>query len=62
MVRGNIRFQTVEMSPLDLDGTLLDAMKRAGFSGIGITAESAADGVLDGLGKGFGTEDIYRAA
>jgi hypothetical protein len=37
-------------------------MEAAGFTGIGVTAESAADRVLQGLGKGYGEERLGRAA
>lgn len=56
------RLQSIELNPSLLDGELLDAMERAGFVGVGITAESASDQVLSGLGKGFTTDDVYRAA
>ena len=56
------RFQTVELSPLFIDDTLLSAMEAAGFVGIGITAESASDIVLGRLRKGFTSGDVHRAA
>jgi len=37
-------------------------MERAGFVGIGITAESASDTVLESLGKGYGSGEVRRAA
>jgi len=55
-------FQTVELNPRFIDKPLLYAMTGAGFTGIGITAESAADPVLSGLGKGYTSEDVRRAA
>lgn len=60
--RGRARLHTVELSPLELDTALLKEMKRAGFSGIGVTAESASEAVLEGLGKGFGPGDVCQAA
>lgn len=54
--------QSLELNPLFIDDTLITAMELAGFSGIGITVESASDKVLDGLGKGFTSEHVYRAA
>ncbi len=60
--RGRARLHTVELSPLGLDAPLLKEMKRAGFSGIGITAESASETVLESLGKGFGSAEVHRAA
>ena len=55
-------FQSLELNPLFIDDVLITAMERAGFSGIGITVESAADSVLEGLGKGFTTAHVYKAA
>lgn len=56
------RLLTMEVNPRFVDERLLRAMELAGFSGIGITAESAADSVLAGLGKGFGEQHVYRTA
>lgn len=58
----NARFHTVEINPGFLDDALLSAMEKAGFAGIGITAESASDQVLAGLGKNYRSEDVRRAA
>jgi len=56
------RLQSLELNPLFIDDTLLTAMERAGFVGIGITVESASDIVLDKLKKGFTAKDVYHAA
>jgi radical SAM superfamily enzyme YgiQ (UPF0313 family) len=56
------RLQSLELNPLFVDDDLLLAMERAGFAGIGITAESASDPVLRGLRKGFTGNDVHRAA
>ncbi len=56
------RLQTLELNPAFLDDTLLAAMERAGFVGIGVTAESAADGVLAALGKGYTGSQVRSAA
>ncbi|MBI5678432.1 MAG: cobalamin B12-binding domain-containing protein, partial [Planctomycetes bacterium] len=56
------RLQSLELNPLFIDDTLLTAMERAGFVGIGITVESASDVVLDRLQKGFTAKDVYHAA
>ena len=56
------RFQSLELNPAFLDDELLRAMERAGFVGIGITAESASDPVLKGLGKSYTAEDVRRGA
>jgi len=54
--------QSLELNPLFIDDHLITAMERAGFSGIGITVESASDIALDGLRKGFGAAHVYRSA
>jgi len=60
--RTGARFHTMELNPEFTDGPLLDAMERAGFAGIGITAESADDGVLAALGKNYNRAHLERAA
>ena len=61
-VKHNASLQSLEMNPLFIDDEIMAAMERAGFSGIGITVESASDEVLTGLGKGFTSGHVYRAA
>lgn len=56
------RFQSMDVNPLYLDDELLSAMERAGFSGIGMTVESASDPVLRGLRKGFTARHVHAAA
>lgn len=56
------RLQCLEMNPRDFDDPLVTAMERAGFTGMGITLESAADPVLLGLRKGFTSLDVHHAA
>ncbi len=60
--RTGARFHTMELNPEFTDDALLGAMARAGFAGIGITAESADDGVLAALGKNYRLEHLARAA
>jgi radical SAM superfamily enzyme YgiQ (UPF0313 family) len=61
--QGNpVRLHTVDLSPRGLDERLLSLMRRAGFAGFGLTVESACDGVLKALGKGYGAEDVRQAA
>jgi radical SAM superfamily enzyme YgiQ (UPF0313 family) len=62
LVGHNAGIQSVELNPAFLDGGLLSAMRAAGFTGIGVTAESAAEPVLQGLGKGYGVERLESAA
>jgi len=61
-VKHSASLQSLELNPLFIDDTLITTMERAGFSGIGITVESASDSVLEGLGKGFSAEHVYKAA
>jgi len=56
------RLQCLELNPGQVDDALLTAMERAGFTGMGITLESAADPVLAGLNKGFTRSEVERAA
>ncbi len=56
------RLQTLELNPRFLDDALLSAMEAAGFVGIGVTAESAADSVLAALQKDYLAADVQRAA
>jgi radical SAM superfamily enzyme YgiQ (UPF0313 family) len=58
----SVRPETVNVSPAGLDDPLLDAMERAGFVGIGVAAESAADAVLTGLRKTFTAAHVRAAA
>ncbi|HEX9779287.1 MAG TPA: radical SAM protein [Geopsychrobacteraceae bacterium] len=56
------RLQCMEVNPRQVDDALLGGMERAGFTGMGITLESAADPVLEGLQKGFTSADVQRTA
>jgi radical SAM superfamily enzyme YgiQ (UPF0313 family) len=56
------RLTTIELNPAFVDSNLLTAMEKAGFVGVGVTAESAADGVLAGLQKGYTRGEVERAA
>ncbi|MBI5739081.1 MAG: cobalamin B12-binding domain-containing protein [Nitrospirae bacterium] len=53
---------SLEMNPLFIDDELITVMERAGFTGIGITVESASDRVLEGLRKGFSSRHVHKAA
>lgn len=57
-----VHLQTMEINPKFVDDTLLTAMEEAGFVGIGVTAESADDLVIESLGKDYTAEDVRRAA
>jgi radical SAM superfamily enzyme YgiQ (UPF0313 family) len=56
------RLQSLELNPLFVDDALITAMERAGFTGMGITLESASNPVLRGLQKGFTSDEVYRSA
>ncbi len=56
------RLQSLELNPAFIDDRLLGAMVRAGFVGIGVTVESAADPALAGLKKAFNAAEVARAA
>jgi radical SAM superfamily enzyme YgiQ (UPF0313 family) len=56
------RLQSIELNPLFVDDDLLSAMAKAGFTAVGITAESASDRVLEGLRKGFSSRHVHNAA
>jgi hypothetical protein len=57
-----VRLHTVDLSPWFIDDRLLTAMEKAGFAGIGISAESAADEVLRRLKKPFTKRELIRTA
>jgi radical SAM superfamily enzyme YgiQ (UPF0313 family) len=61
-VKHGASLQSLELNPLFIDDTLITTMEQAGFAGIGITVESASDSVLEGLGKGFTAEHVYKSA
>lgn len=60
--RHRMRLQSLELNPLFIDDALITGLERAGFTGAGITVESASDTVLAGLGKNFTTQHVYHAA
>lgn len=60
--RPPVRLQTLELNPAFVDDRLLSAMEKAGFVGVGITVESAADPALAGMQKGYTADQVERAA
>lgn len=58
----NARLQSLELNPLFVDDSLIDVMEQAGFTGVGITAESASDTVLRNLGKAFSSHHVLNAS
>jgi radical SAM superfamily enzyme YgiQ (UPF0313 family) len=61
-VRHGARLITMELNPAFVDEALLKAMEAAGFVGVGLTAESAADPVLAGLRKSYTAAAVEKAA
>lgn len=61
-VRHGASLQSLELNPLFVDDELFAGLERAGFSGVGITVESASDRVLEGLGKSFDAGHVHRSA
>ncbi|MDO8681938.1 MAG: cobalamin-dependent protein [Armatimonadota bacterium] len=64
LIRRGIKanLQTSNFSPKHCSPELLRVMEQAGFNSVAITCESASDGILTNLRKGFGGEDVFRAA
>ncbi|HEX2717091.1 MAG TPA: radical SAM protein [Gemmatimonadaceae bacterium] len=57
-----VTLETTNFTPAAAFPDLLGAMRRAGFTALGITAESASDAVLDKLQKGFTASTVRAAA
>lgn len=60
--RLGVRLDTTNFTPATASSELLQAMKRAGFRTLGITAESASDAVLEKLEKGFTAAKVREVA
>jgi anaerobic magnesium-protoporphyrin IX monomethyl ester cyclase len=60
--RLGVRLETMNFTPATASPELLAAMRRAGFSSLGITAESASDPVLARLEKGFDAAKVRVVA
>jgi radical SAM superfamily enzyme YgiQ (UPF0313 family) len=60
--RHRARLVSLELNPAFVDDLLLKSMGKAGFVGVGVTAESAADAVLARLKKGYTADELERAA
>jgi radical SAM superfamily enzyme YgiQ (UPF0313 family) len=56
------QLQSLELNPRFFDDGLVTAMERAGFTGMGVTVESASDPVLQGLRKGFTVREVHHTA
>lgn len=57
-----VRLETTNFTPAAVPSDLLSAMKRCGFHSLGITAESASDGVLERMEKGFDAAKLAEVA
>lgn len=53
---------TLDLNPAACVPDLIDAMNSAGFTAVGISAESASDAILLSLGKNYTSQHLYRAA
>ncbi len=64
ITRRNLRvhLDTTNFTPATASTELLDAMRRAGFRTLGISAESASDPVLQRLEKGFTASKVREVA
>ncbi|HEX2779431.1 MAG TPA: radical SAM protein [Gemmatimonadaceae bacterium] len=60
-VRG-VTLETTNFTPAAAFPDLLAAMRGAGFTSLGITAESASDAVLERMRKGFTAQTVHTAA
>jgi radical SAM superfamily enzyme YgiQ (UPF0313 family) len=60
--RLGVRLETTNFTPAAASDELLAVMRRAGFTALGITAESASDPVLDRLEKGFDAATVRQVA
>lgn len=58
----NVKLETTNFTPAAVSDELLRAMRRAGFHSLGITAESASDGVLARMEKGFDAAKVAEVA
>ncbi|MBA3646849.1 MAG: cobalamin B12-binding domain-containing protein [Gemmatimonadaceae bacterium] len=58
----NVKLETTNFTPAAVSDELLSAMKSAGFQSLGITAESASDGVLERMEKGFDATKLSEVA
>jgi radical SAM superfamily enzyme YgiQ (UPF0313 family) len=57
-----VRLETTNFTPAAVSNELLSAMRTAGFHSLGITAESASDGVLERMEKGFDAAKVAEVA
>ncbi|NUO64773.1 MAG: radical SAM protein [Gemmatimonadaceae bacterium] len=60
--RLGVTLETTNFTPAAAFPDLLEAMRGAGFTSLGITAESASDVVLERMRKGFSATTVHRAA
>ena len=60
--RLKVKLETTNFTPAAVSDELLAAMRKAGFHSLGITAESASDGVLARMEKGFDAAKVAEVA
>lgn len=56
-----VPLSTLELNPIGCSPDLVAAMNAAGFSAVGVTAESGSDKMLGVLGKSYTRDDLCRA-
>lgn len=59
---GRVPLRALGINPAACTRGLIEAMNHAGFSAVGITADSASDTILDILGKNFSSVELHAAA
>ena len=57
----HLPLSALELNPSACSTDLMDAMNAAGFTAVGITAESGSDAMLDRLNKGFTSDHLRQA-
>ena len=58
----HLPLSALELNPSACTADLMDAMSAAGFTAVGITAESGSDEMLERLNKGFASDHLRAAA
>ena len=57
-----LRLRTMGINPGGIDEELVDLMQQAGFTDVDFGAEAMSNIALQGLGKNFTREDVFRSA
>lgn len=61
VLRSGMSLVSLEMNPLACTPEMVEAMNLAGFTTVGITAESCSEAVLTRMNKGFTSDDLRGA-